>query len=432
MFSLRRNRVEFTFCCVVLLTVSCIQNVNLDRKKLGVDKLKENEALNPFKPSAPYFCPEKAEYSADIQFCVRSGMALGPFTKKMIALCKAEVPVGVNCDDFSWPVKLAGHLRGSDFCPAGSSQLENGFCAEDKEVYGPFVFERVEVCKELKGGPACESNRWSIFFAESTRAVPNPMVEIPAANEEAFERYIAPTVYEILEKDKGKGYTLSASGQHARDLFYNGTKIFSVNTGRSHCVGMTFQTLIMAMNRYYSETKDGRVWNLPANAMSWEPFKDCWYVNSPPGMGFSCHGARDAIVHFGLGIAIKNFSDLKIGDFVNYDRTSGYGHSVVFMKFLFAGGKTSFVYGTDAVGFQYFSSQGSTDGAGFRDAYFSGNSCAAAATNDCGILKNSLVMGRVLHPSKFVRQNALFSSSLFSDSVPTSVLVPARYLFGNQ
>lgn len=353
-------------------------------------------------------------------------MALGPFTKKMVELCKSEGPKDIDCDAVQLPAESALKWRGTEVCPAGAVALPNGFCAEGNEIYGPFVHERVDVCKEYRGGPACESNRWSIVFANSTTKVPDPVVDPQAPGEEAFDRYIAAAVYRILREDKNLGYANRAEAQHSRDLFYNDSKIFAAGTRASHCVGMTFQVLVMAMNQYFSDTKDSRVWSMTPAAMKWEPFKNCWYVNTAGGK--RCYGARDAIVRYGLGVAVQNFSDLKIGDFVNYDRTSGYGHSTVFMGFLLPDGTKTFTYNSSVVGFEYFSTQGATQGAGLMKAYFSGEKCPSQF--DCGILKNSLVMGRVLHPSKFKKQAQMFAMAL--SETESALEVPTRYLLGNE
>jgi hypothetical protein len=423
-------RARFLSLCTLVALNGCFQQPKIAYQKppseQKIPQSDDKKPINPLEPGSPYFCPQGAQYSFASQFCVQSGKALGPFTKKMVALCKSESPQRTDCDEKNWPEDLAARLRGSDICPAGATQIENGFCAEGNEIYGPFVHERVAICKELNGGPACEWNRWSIHFAETTRKVPEPPAVPPTKpDEEAFERYIAPIVYRLIREDAGLGYSNTAAAQHSRDLFYNSTKIFSVGTKASHCVGMTFQALVMAMNQYFSDTKDSRVWSLSSRAMKWQPFKNCWYVNSAEGK--YCYGARDAIVRYGLGVAVKDFSDLKIGDFVNYDRANGSGHSVIFMGFLTSDGKKVYNYSSQVVGFEYFSSQGSTKGAGLVKAKFSRQSCAGA--QDCGIIKNSLVMGRVLHPSKFIPQS--IGVSLMGDAPDEEVSVPGRYLHGN-
>jgi hypothetical protein len=430
MKSTKKNAGATTSLLLILsLGIGCVNSTNPKDPKLKAGgQPPATGVLNPFTPGAPYFCPEGAKYDESVQFCVKDAMALGPFTKKMVELCKQESPKNVDCAATTFPVALAGKWRGTGPCPAGAAQTASGFCAEGNDVYGPFVHERVDICKAEKGGPACESNRWSIFFADVTRKVPDPVVQAPSPDEEAFERFIAPPIYTLLREDKDLGYGNYAKAQHSRDLYYNETKVFSVGDRKSHCVGITFQVLMMAMNLYYRDTKDAKVWNLSTNAAKWEPFKNCWYVNTAEGK--RCYGARDAIVRYGLGIAIKNFAELKVGDFVNYDRTSGYGHSVIFMSFLLPDGKTTHTYNPSAVGFEYFSTQQSTKGVGKRNAYFHDQKCPTPSVSDCGILKNSLVMGRVLHPSKFVKQTQMFALAADEQTTP-EVTVPLRYLLGN-
>ncbi|MCX7958887.1 MAG: hypothetical protein N3B13_07555, partial [Deltaproteobacteria bacterium] len=149
------------------------------------------------------------------------------------------------------------------------------------------------------------------------------------------------------------------------------------------------------------DTGDTRVWNMPSSWLKWEPFKHCWYVDS----AIKCYGARDALVKYGLGEKVDDFSKLQPADFVNYDRTNGTGHSVIFLNYLYDDGTSGTEYKSNATGFRYFSSQGSTNGLGFKNAFFDGF-CSDKFTNrDCGIIKSSLVMGRTWEPSQFIPQN---------------------------
>lgn len=216
--------------------------------------------------------------------------------------------------------------------------------------------------------------------------------------DKTFAQYILETIELLIKEDSNLGY---GDGQHTRSLYYNGDLIFAVKDRTSHCVGITMQTLVMAMNKYYADTQDSRVWNMPSSWLKWEPFKHCWYVDS----AIKCYGARDALVKYGLGEKVDDFSKLKPADFVNYDRTNGTGHSVIFLNYLYDDGTSGIEYKSNAIGFKYFSSQGSTNGAGYKNAFFEGF-CSDKFTNkDCGIIKSSLVMGRVWEPANFIPQN---------------------------
>lgn len=215
--------------------------------------------------------------------------------------------------------------------------------------------------------------------------------------DKTFAQYILETVDLLIKEDSNLGY---GEGQHTRSLYYNSDLIFTVKDRTSHCVGITMQTLVMAMNKYFDDTKDSRVWNMPSSWLKWEPFKHCWYVDS----AIKCYGARDALVKYGIGEKVDDFSKLKPADFVNYDRTNGTGHSVIFLNYLYDDGTSGTDYKSNAIGFKYFSSQGSTNGAGYKNAFFDGF-CSDKFTNkDCGIIKSSLVMGRVWEPRDFIPQ----------------------------
>ncbi len=234
----------------------------------------------------------------------------------------------------------------------------------------------------------------SFVINGKTELVIHLVIEEPDKN---FAQYILETIDLLIREDSNLGY---GDGQHTRSLYYNGDLVFTVKDRTSHCVGITMQTLVMAMNQYYADTGDPSVWNMPSSWLKWEPFKHCWYVDS----AIKCYGARDALVKYGIGEKVSDFSLLRPADFVNYDRTNGTGHSVIFLNYLYDDGTSGTEYRINAIGFRYFSSQGSTNGAGFKSAFFNGN-CSDKFTNkDCGIIKSSLVMGRVWEPKNFIPQ----------------------------
>ena len=245
-----------------------------------------------------------------------------------------------------------------------------------------------------------------ISFVIEERAV--LIIHLLIEEDKTFDKYILETIELLIREDSNLGY---GDGQHTRSLYYNGDQIFAVKDRTSHCVGITMQTLVMAMNKYYEDTKDASVWNMPSSWLKWEPFKYCWYVDS----AIKCYGARDALVKYGIGEKVEDFSKLRPADFVNYDRTSGTGHSVIFLNYLYDDGNSGTEYKSNAIGFKYFSSQGSTNGAGYKNAFFDGF-CSDKFTNkDCGIIKSSLVMGRVWEPRDFIPQKQGVSPVLQND-----------------
>jgi len=128
-------------------------------------------------------------------------------------------------------------------------------------------------------------------------------------------------------------------------------------------------------------------------------------------------GTGYTLERFGLGRQVT-FEDLKPGDFINLNRTSGSGHSVVFMGYLDRRSNVRDKYSTEIVGFKYFSAQGkgSADaGMGYRYGYFNGFCPDRNSTHgfrrDCNIIKSTnrafLNMGRMYDPTEWDYENAV-------------------------
>jgi hypothetical protein len=99
------------------------------------------------------------------------------------------------------------------------------------------------------------------------------------------------------------------------------------------------------------------------NGMSASNFSDFiskWFVQSTLG-----DGPGIALEAYGLGEKIPNMQDVIKGDFVQIWRTSGSGHSVIFMNW------TTNSAG-DTTGMRYWSTQSSTNGVNYNTEYFSG------------------------------------------------------------
>lgn len=118
-------------------------------------------------------------------------------------------------------------------------------------------------------------------------------------------------------------------------------------------------------------------------------------------------GTAFALKRLGMGRE-KPFPDLVRGDFINFNRSGGSGHAVVFLGFLKNGSVTSQASfpGANLAGFRYFSAQGQRrpdGGFGFRNAYFAGKCPAPRGRNDdCNIV------GLQVRPDGSVNQNTLY------------------------
>ena len=146
------------------------------------------------------------------------------------------------------------------------------------------------------------------------------------------------------------------------DLYYKGVRIAKANPDGSkscYCCGLTFEVFFKAIQQLNSDlARDEDVNNMTANDMKY--FISLWFVQSLWG-----DGPGIAMKHFGIGDVIADWDSVQAGDFVQLWRTTGSGHSVIFIKWM-----------TNAVGektgIYYWSTQGSTNGIGFNTEYFSG------------------------------------------------------------
>lgn len=147
-----------------------------------------------------------------------------------------------------------------------------------------------------------------------------------------------------------------------QDLYYKGERIAKANPDGSkscYCCGLTFEDFFLAMQRLNEELGKGEdVNNMTAADMRY--FIYLWFVQSMWG-----DGPGIAMTSFGIGDNISDISKVKKGDYLQFWRTTGSGHSVVFIDWI-----TNF-WG-DTTGIQYWSTQGSTNGINYNTEYFAG------------------------------------------------------------
>lgn len=142
-----------------------------------------------------------------------------------------------------------------------------------------------------------------------------------------------------------------------QDLYYLGTLIARTNAERStYCCGLTFEVFLVACNHYNTRQGHARIGSMDAAAM--EKFRRLWY-----GSTDADKLAVRAITDYSLGIEITDREQAQEGDFVQFWRHSGSGHSVVFIRWVrnTAGAIT---------GVRYWSTQTSTDGIGYQTESF--------------------------------------------------------------
>ncbi len=139
------------------------------------------------------------------------------------------------------------------------------------------------------------------------------------------------------------------------DVHYRGEVIATADgDGRTYCCGVTFEVALGALTDAYA----GPVPNLSAMDAYRLRLGFCGDDKSLPSERL----AVDALIAQGLGTAVAD-NDARAGDFVQFWRRGGSGHSAVFIDWLYDdNGRRE--------GIQYWSSQASTGGVGFHAERF--------------------------------------------------------------
>ena len=176
------------------------------------------------------------------------------------------------------------------------------------------------------------------------------------ADDMNFNDYIL-NVIEDYERDGSYPYSwVDGYKGVSRDLYYNGTKIANANPDSSHstyCCGLTFEVYFRTIMQYNKD--HGYPENI--NHMSADDFNrfiSLWFVQEAKG-----DGPGIALEAYGLGEKISNMKDVKKGDFVQIWRTSGSGHSVIFINWIINDEG-------DTTGMKYWSTQPGTNGANYN------------------------------------------------------------------
>lgn len=186
--------------------------------------------------------------------------------------------------------------------------------------------------------------------------------------------------------------------------------IFSTGGGRTMSVAAMMEVILTTMQQYASDSGDEGVFDfLPIE--SWQLLgSNCIKSHIWTNASLDSYGTADALCNFGMG-EIVPFEDLTPGSFINFNRTTGTSHAVVFIAFIDTTGTEHTVYpdGAMIVGFKYFSSQGGyavgTGGLDYRYAIFSDYTSPPGMphTSDLNVIysTNQHIMntGILLHPS---------------------------------
>jgi hypothetical protein len=104
-----------------------------------------------------------------------------------------------------------------------------------------------------------------------------------------------------------------------RDLQYQGITVARrADDDGIHCSGITFEVWLQALERVGAPG-----WLSAADVLE---MKEAWYVRDGSRLG-----PVGALAGRGLGVRIDRLADLQPGDFVQFWRNSGKGHSAVFI-----------------------------------------------------------------------------------------------------
>ncbi|MCD6446730.1 MAG: hypothetical protein J7L40_01045, partial [Candidatus Marinimicrobia bacterium] len=177
-----------------------------------------------------------------------------------------------------------------------------------------------------------------------------------------FNDYVV-DVLEEYHRDGRYPYSwVSGYSGVTRDLYYKDSRIANANPDSSHstyCCGLTFEVYFRSISRLNQDLGLGE----DINEMTYTNFRSfisIWFVQSTLG-----DGPGLALEAYGLGDKITDMKNVQKGDFVQIWRTSGSGHSVIFMNW------TTNAMG-DTTGMRYWSTQTSTNGVNYNTEYFSG------------------------------------------------------------
>jgi hypothetical protein len=171
-----------------------------------------------------------------------------------------------------------------------------------------------------------------------------------------FNKYVQLSVDMLLAERTGGGYDLHS--YFTQPLVYGHDKYVKSNhPPKTMCVAAVCETIIEALNIYAKQTGDYEPFaKLPMRSWNGGSRKDIRaYIFQYDEV--KCDGAAHALSIFGIGEQLP-FQKLLPGDFVTLNRTTGSGHSTVFLGFINKDFGDEPVYSKDVVGFKYFSAQG--------------------------------------------------------------------------
>jgi hypothetical protein len=166
-------------------------------------------------------------------------------------------------------------------------------------------------------------------------------------------------VFESYPRDGSHGYWWPKGSPWegtTRDLLYLGRKIATGDPQkRSYCCGFTFEVFFRAWEEWCGEKKvPFRIGDLNAETIG--DFRRAWY-----GSDGDRRTLFHALVDARLGVPVEKWEEARPGDFVQFWRKNGTGHSAILLDWERRG--------REIVGIRFGSSQGSTKGIGVKSEF---------------------------------------------------------------
>ncbi|MCI0516106.1 T9SS type A sorting domain-containing protein [candidate division KSB1 bacterium] len=195
-----------------------------------------------------------------------------------------------------------------------------------------------------------------------------------------------------------------------RDLYYKGVRIARANPNGSkscYCCGLTFEDFLRSIQQLNSDLgKNEDINKMTATDLRY--FLRLWFVENTWG-----DGPGVALKAFGLGDRIGDFAKARPGDYVQFWRTTGSGHSVIFIN-----------WQTDSkgeiTGLRYWSTQSSTRGVNYNIENFSGQG---------GTINPAMVyISRVRSPEKFTPFNRNTLQKAMSGIDLDRIILPGDFM----
>ncbi len=218
----------------------------------------------------------------------------------------------------------------------------------------------------IQGTPSAILETMINFQLEDDRKIPvmdSALLIISDYNDVSFNDYVLDVLKEYHRDGRYPYEWISGYHGVTENLYYKGSKIAKANADSSHstyCCGLTFEVYFRSISRLNQDLGFGEDIN-GMTSSNFSNFISKWFVQSTLG-----DGPGIALDAYGLGDKIPKMKDVIKGDFVQIWRTTGSGHSVIFINW------TTNTAG-DTTGMRYWSTQPSTNGANYNTEYFDGH-----------------------------------------------------------